>query len=65
MTTFVRPNVLDYKRAKQSDRFIQFLISYKLSANKRVAVAYNCFSQVILAIIIVVSVKLYSGTLVV
>ena len=36
---FVRLNVLDYKRAEQIDRVIQFLISYKLSANKRVAIA--------------------------
>ena len=36
--TFVRLNALDYKRAEQSDRFIQFLIGYKLSENKRVAV---------------------------
>ena len=62
--------LLDYKRAEQSDRCIQFLISYKLSTNKRVAVAfeqrvavaYSCVSQAVIVIIIIVSVKLYSGT---
>ena len=35
---FVRLNVLDHKKAEQSDRIIQFLISYKLSVNKRTVV---------------------------
>ena len=41
----IRERSLDYKKTKQSDRFIRFLISYKLSVNKRVAVAYCCVSQ--------------------
>ena len=58
--TFIRLNVLDNERAEQGNRLIQFLISYKLIVKKRVAC--NCVSQAVIVIIVVVSVKLYSGT---
>ena len=62
--------MLNYKRAEQSDRMIQCLSRYKLSENRRVAVeceetscgCISCLSQAFIVIIIVVSLKLYSGT---
>ena len=67
--TFVRLNVLDYKWAEQSDRFIQFWLATScvnkkvaVAFEQKVAVAYSYVSQAVIFIIIIVSVKLYSGT---